>query len=365
MHPLSGADLGTLWSVLTRSGGVASGKLMKTAGIVGAAVGRWPFSTAEYYALSGSLPDLTDMPPPIFIVGHWRSGTTHLYNIMSKDAFGFVPPVATGLPWDLMGLARALGPLLDKALPESRFIDNIPVTPDAPQEDEIALANMTPLSFYHAIYFPERFTDYLTEGLFFDNCSADDITAWRERFEHFMRKLYVHQDRKRLLIKNPVYTARVSLLHEIMPQARFIHIHRNPYDVFVSMRNFYKKLLKEFALQDYAHVDIDQAILDTYARMMRILDEDLAALPRHLYTELSYDHLDDEPLTAVEQIYRDLDIEGFETIRPTFSAYLDSVKTYKKNRFSYGDAEAALVEGHWGEFVNRWSYRRPAPQEPA
>ena len=30
--------------------------------------------------------------PPVFIVGHWRSGTTHLHALMAADdQFGFVP----------------------------------------------------------------------------------------------------------------------------------------------------------------------------------------------------------------------------------------------------------------------------------
>ncbi len=364
MHPLSGADLGTLWSVLSRSGGIAPNRLAKTAGIVGAAVGRLPFTLAERAWLAGRLPPLEELPAPVFILGHWRSGTTHLYNIMSKDAFGYVPPVATGLPWDLMLLARMVRPLLEKALPEHRYIDNIPVTPDAPQEDEIALANMTPVSFYHGIYFPKQFDAYLDEGLFFDGLTARQIGQWRERFEYLMRKLYVHQDKKRLLIKNPVYTARAAFLHEIFPDARFIHIHRNPYAVFLSMRNFWQKLLAEFALQDFAHVDIDQTILSVYTRMMGQLTEDLAAIPAHLQMELCYDDLDADPLGSIQQIYTTLGIDGYEAARPVFSAYLDSVRTYKKNAFRCDDDAAALVEAHWGPFLKRWGYTRPGA-EPA
>ena len=49
----------------------------------------------------------------------------------------------------MLTLGRWLEPLLLKTLPSERFIDNVPVMPDSPQEDEIALANMTEPSFYH------------------------------------------------------------------------------------------------------------------------------------------------------------------------------------------------------------------------
>src|SRR3990167_1392276 len=146
--PLSGADLGTIARVVARAG--LPEKPLAAAMIGGAALARWPFSTAERLAIESRLPQVDDLSPPVFILGHWRSGTTHLYNVMCKSGdWAFVPPVATGLPWDLFGLGRAFRPLLEKALPEHHYIDNIPVTPDSPQEDEIAIANISDLSFYH------------------------------------------------------------------------------------------------------------------------------------------------------------------------------------------------------------------------
>lgn len=357
-HPLCGADLGTLAAVSRRAG--PAEKRGAAAMIRFAAAARWPFSTAEKILLESRLPSLDEMPAPVFILGHWRSGTTHLYNVMTKSGdWGYVPPVATGLPWDLFGLARAFGPLLERALPEHRYIDKIPVCPDSPQEDEIALANMTDLSFYHGVYFPRAFDEMLARGLFFDGCDESEVAGWKERFVYLMRKLYLHQGRKRLLIKNPVYTGRAAMLREIFPEAKFIHIHRNPYEVFLSMRNFYRKLLAEFALQDYAHVDIDEAILGVYERMMRTLEKDAASLPADRYIELRYNELDARPLESIERIYAALDLEGFAAARPRFEAYLASVKSFEKNRFSCSEEAAAKVESRLGYFLDRWAYGRP------
>ena len=277
-HPLSGANLGTLGRVISRSG--LPSHIGKGTAIGLASLGRWPFSMAEKLIMESRLPALHEMPPPVFILGHWRSGTTHLYNIMCRSgAWGYVPPVATGLPWDLFGIAKVFNPLLERALPKHRYIDNIPVKPDSPQEDEIAIANMSEMSFYHGIYFPRAFAENVQRGLFFDGCTEAEISAWRDRFTYFLRKLYLHQGCKPLLIKNPVYTGRLRMLREMFPGAKFIHIHRNPYDVFVSMQNFYKKLLKELALQSYEHVDIDETILSVYERMMRRYEIDAADVP--------------------------------------------------------------------------------------
>ncbi|MHA7872598.1 MAG: sulfotransferase family protein, partial [Hyphococcus sp.] len=302
----------------------------------------------------------------VFILGHWRSGTTHLYNIMCRSgAWGFVPPVATGLPWDLFGLARYFNPLLERALPEHRYIDNIPVTPDSPQEDEIAIANMSEASFYHGIYFPRAFAANVRRGLFFDGCSPADIRGWQRQFTYFLRKLYLHQDRRPLLIKNPVYTGRFKMLRDMFPGAKFIHIHRNPYDVFVSMRNFYEKLLKEFALQGYEHVDIDEAIFDVYDRMMRAYERDAAETPPEQLVELRYDELDAAPLQAVEKVYGALALPGFEDAREPFEDYLGSIKSFKKNKFEYSDETAAKVEKRLGYFIEKWGYDRPGTTQNA
>ena len=357
-HPLSGANVATLASVVSRAG--LPSKPVSGLAILAAVMARWPISTAERLLIARSLPAPADLPPPVFILGHWRSGTTHLYNVMTKSGdWGYVPPVATGLPWDLFGIARAFQPLLERALPKHRYIDNIPVTPDSPQEDEIAIANMSPLSFYHGVYFPHAFAEFLKRGLFFDGVSAREIDAWRARFVYLLQKLTKLQDGRVMLIKNPVYTGRLAMLLEMFPDAKFIHIHRNPYDVFLSMRNFYTKLLAEFALQDYAHVAIDETILSVYDRMMRRLEADSAGLPPDRFVELRYEELDAAPMDALRGIYRQLSLPGFVSAEEKFEAYLASVKSFQKNAFTYSPEAARKVEARLSYFLEKWNYQKP------
>ncbi len=357
-HPLCGADLETLLRAVGRAG--LPSRRLAGAAIAGAVIARAPFSAIEKLVIEHRLPKPRDLPPPVFILGHWRSGTTHLYNVMVKSGdWAFVPPVATGLPWDLFGLGRAFRPLLEKSLPEHRYIDNIPVTPDSPQEDEIAVANMTDLSFYHGIYFPRAFDEFVERGLFFDGCGEAEIARWLQRFVYLMRKLSMHQGGKTLLIKNPVYTGRLAMLREIFPEAKFVHIRRNPYEVFLSMRNFYGKLLAEFALQPFDHVDIDETILSVYERMMDALERDSAGLDPPRFLNLAYEDLDRDGLKTIEHVYDRLELRGFADSRPKFEAYLASVKTFEKNKFSYSDEAAEKVEKRLGRFLEKWNYRRP------
>ncbi len=360
-HPLSGSDPATLLSVLWANGPVPARQWPRVGLAAGAALGRAPFSLLERAIAPAMRRRARPMPPPVFILGHWRSGTTHLYNTMAGTGrFGFVPPLATGLPWDMLVLGRLLRPFLKHLLPRQRYIDRIPVHLHSPQEDEAAMANMQPTSFYHGLYFPRRLRENFMAGVFFEGCSEKHIARWRRRFTHLMDKLHVLNQGRRLLIKNPVYTARIAMLRELYPQAKFIHVHRDPLDVFASMRHFYFKLLNVMALQPYDEGLIDELILETYPRIMHRLTEDAAALPAGDFVEFSYAELDARPLAVIERVYAELGLGDFEADRPALQRYLDSTRDYRKNHHALPEHLAERARREWAMFIDRWGSLRAA-----
>lgn len=364
MHPLSGANLATLRAVFRAGGPVAPEHRAMARSAWLSAFCRQPFSLAERLWSAMRIPSLEELPPPLFILGHWRSGTTHLNQVLIEAGFGIVPPAATGLPWDILLLARLTEKEIAKRLPEKRFIDNMAVKPDSPQEDEIALANMSRLSFYHGIYFPSRLQQAVDEGIFFDNVSQVEIEQWKRTFAYFLRKLALHQ-KKRLLIKNPVYTARFGLLADYMPRSKFIHIHRNPFDVFLSMRNFYAKLFPELAFQPHDPSQIDRLIVTTYDRMMQNLERDQARLPAGRLSTIRYEDFSLEPIRELARVWDEQnlsewpDIGSFAQHESRFLAYLDSVKSFEKNKFIKDVAAAEFVSHHLGHWFDKLGYERP------
>lgn len=357
-HPLMGARLRTLIAGFAANGLPTPRALPLATLMALSALARAPFGIVDAIKMArGGGPE---MAAPVFIVGHWRSGTTHLHNLMSRSpAFGQITPLASGLPDQILSLGTWLRPLLEKALPDDRHVDEVAVDPDSPQEDEIPLANLQPLSVFHAVYFPKHFQRLIDRGVFFEGVSPREIARWQRLVRRFAEKIVRHQGRETLLIKNPVYTARIRLLREIWPDARFVHIRRNPYVVFASTRHYYRSLLPDLALQRHDHVDIDAFVLATFTRLMAQYDAESADVPASHLVEVVYEELEESPVAILADIFQRLDLPGWEETRPRVEAYLETIRTYRKNTHQISAGDIAQVDAAWGDHVRRWGYQPP------
>src|SRR5262249_27497532 len=79
----------------------------------------------------------------------------------------------------------------------------------------------------------------------------------------------------------PTHTCRIKLLLDLFPNARFVHIHRNPYAVFQSTRHWLPASWPWFHLQRPNHQCLDERILQVYREMDKVHFEE-----RHLIPEM-------------------------------------------------------------------------------
>ena len=69
----------------------------------------------------------------MYILGHWRSGTTYLFNVMSQDKqFAYFDAVSVFTHNNFLLMGKLLRKLLAKSMPDKRPMDNIKYTTSHP-----------------------------------------------------------------------------------------------------------------------------------------------------------------------------------------------------------------------------------------
>ena len=298
-------------------------------------------------------------PQPIFILGHWRSGTTHLHNLLALDArFAFANTYQVVNPATFLSTEEVRSRQFAWMVPPKRLMDNMALSFSSPQEEEFAPALLSLRSLYLGMSFPRRMHHY-ERHLTFDDASGADRAAWKAAHLAFSKKLSWKFGGRPLLLKSPPNTARVRLLLELFPAARFVHIHRHPYEVYQSQLKFYDTVLWHTYLQRPDRSRVPEEILTRYQAVFAALFRDRPLIPAGQYHELGFAGLEADPLAEVQQIYHALNLGGFDELRPRLQAYLASQRDYQKNQFPPLDAASrARVQAVAGPCFDRWGYAR-------
>lgn len=294
---------------------------------------------------------------PLFILGHWRSGTTLLHELLARDdaQFQFANTYQVVNPLTFLTTENLATKLLPGLLPKTRPMDNMELKFSSPQEDEFAPLLTTLQSVYLGISFPHRTNEY-EKYLSFRGVERAGIEKWKGAFVHFCKKLSLSDDRA-LLLKSPPHTARIRTILEMFPDARFIHIHRDPYAVFQSQRHFFDTAGWYTYLQKPYLDKIDEGILARHETMYDAYFEDLPMIPEGQFCELSFDALERDPVAEVRKIYTQLSLDGYDVFKPKLKQYVDSLAGYKKNNFEGLDpAMRSIVAKRWKRSFDTWGY---------
>lgn len=304
-------------------------------------------------------------PTPIFIIGHWRSGTTHLHNLLCQDenlgSLTTFQAMAPGFCLVGDGAIKRLIAKQAKARYPTRLIDNIPLTFDAPQEDEFALANLATHSFVHTFSLPRQAQEIFECSVLFDGFSEADHSAWIAAYLALLRKATLASGGMRLVVKNCAHTARIQTLLELFPNAKFIHIHRNPYQVFVSTLHMHRTVLPRSQLQAIEPDQIEMNVLRFYDRLMRRFLADRSLIPAGNLVEIRFEDLEASPLGQLRRVYEELGLPGFAAAESSLRLYIESVADYKKNAYELDGNIIAKVNRHWSYAFEQWGYDRLQP----
>ena len=296
--------------------------------------------------------------PPVFILGHWRSGTTFVHNVFSQDPhFGYNTTYQTVFPHLMMFGQGFFKQNMSWLMPDKRPTDNMELKVDLPQEEEFALANMCPYTYYNFWFFPKKMKEYARKYLVMQDLPAEELETFKATFHKLIKISLWNTGGTQFLSKNPPHTGRVKELLEMFPNAKFIYLIRNPYTVFESTRSFFCNTIQPLKLQDISETEIEENILSVYQDLYEKYEADKHLIPEGNLFEMKFEDFESDALGMTKKIYEQLALPGYEEAKDKIAAYTDSKKGYKKNKYQYNARTIELVEKHWAFALKDWDYK--------
>lgn len=247
---------------------------------------------------------------PIFIIGHWRSGTTHLQHLLSAGDQHTTSSVYQFLFSDTFILTEnwLKKPLnyLCRLFRLKYSFQRVPMDLDLPGELESAMCTMgSAYSYTWGHIFPKNFRYWFRRFALLKNSS--DAQHWLADYEYLIKKFSFASKGKRIVIKSPGDTSRTTEIIKRFPDAKFVYIHRDKEKVIESSRYFWSVILKQISFQYISNEEVERIIIDTYNDVINAYSENRGLISDRL-VEIKFDELLEDPTGVLQKTYNTLDL---------------------------------------------------------
>lgn len=329
-----GMNVSTMAQVARLGAEIHPSRWSRLALLPGMAVYNSLMSFVENVRFGKKLRETEIKQPPLFVLGHWRSGSTLLHNLITSDPqFSFVNLYQSMFPTHCLTTEWLGSKLASPFLPKTRPMDNMGIRFDLPMEDEFALCVMTGFSpyllpiFQHQPRKIDRFFN-VEKGL-----NPQELQVWKDALTLLMKKVTLKTG-KPIVLKSPSHTFRTKLLLEMFPDAKFVYIYRNPYAVLKSSVHFRKTIFEENALGRSQTEDMSEEILNTYEECFHTYERDRLLVPKGNLHEIRFENLEADPLGEMRKMYETLGLTGFGSLQTALEPQMESLRKYQKNKFN-------------------------------
>ena len=185
-------------------------------------------------------------------------------------------------------------------MPKNRASDGMKLDVDLPQEDEFALSNYSILSHYLFFFFPNNFRKFYKQNIRFVNNNSNQ---WLNDYSEVIEKIYTYTNKRKIIIKNPSNTARIKYLIKKYPNAKFIHIHRNPIFVYLSTYKFFFELFPSVNLQKMSKKKLEELVFYNYREMYNDYFNQVKLIKKENLIEIPFEEFRIKPMKYLEKIY--------------------------------------------------------------
>ncbi len=238
-------------------------------------------------------------------------------------------------------------------------MDAVPLGIDEPMSEDFALAGLTHMSHYLNYFFPQIAEQTFRETVLFEGVDQSDVAHWSDHYEYLLRKVSYANDGRRLLLKNPPNLGRVPEVLKRFPDAKFIHVYRNPWLVHASTMKLMKSFMKDLALQTHDPTAVEEFISIRYQLIMEKWFADRNLIPAENLIELRHEDIVANPVQVVETIYRQFGLSNWAVMQPRLNAYVRSLQGYQNNQYSFDRAYLNRIRPSIGPIAKRLDYAEP------
>jgi len=308
----------------------------------------WAVFTGLCFWLDDILfPDHKTQPvdKPLFIIGNFRSGSTFLHRLLSRDDGTF-----TSLrTWDIFitptitqrkiaaffaRMDRALGGHLKRLLfnLDKRSLGQVKIHRISffePEEDEnILIHNWS--TFFINFMFP--FLEEMPPYTYFDEQLPNEEKRRIMSFYRscIQRHIYADGGKRHFVSKNPAFSAKIETLMEFFPDARVLYLARNPLEMLPSTASWLGYAWGVFSTMKEKYPYQDEILALTqhwYRHPLSYLD----ANPSPNNKILSYDELITNPENVIRSFYRQFGYMEHRGLEKIIVEAVEETRNYKSD----------------------------------
>ena len=298
----------------------------------------------------------TKVASPLFILGIFRSGTSYLQNLMAQDTrLAFPSMYEVTFPQTFLTTQRLDSAIFGPFMPKVRPQDNVALSFDLPHEDEVCFCSLLGRTFLLDMVFP-RNTAFYRLYYTLEDISPQELENWKQALRWFAQKL-TYKYQRPLVFKSPGHTCRIKTILEIFPDAKFVHIHRDPYEIYQSWRHLIHSVSSRWGLQRNENKALDNDIVQQYAEVYDAYLSERQLIPDGRLCEVAYHDLKNNPLMNLKHIYDRLELPDFAATEAQTRRYVEADGDYQKNQYPPMDESLKKHLGkEWKRFFEAWGY---------
>jgi hypothetical protein len=151
----------------------------------------------------------------------------------------------------------------------------------------------------------------------------------------------------------------MGVLASMFPEAKFLHIVRDPFVVFPSTKRLWNSLHHVQSMQIDSEKNAEEYVFKCFDTMYSAFERDRNHLNAEQLHEIHYEELVANPVSSMERAYEKLNLGGFDKVRTAFEEQAESMKGYTTNTYQHDARIVSEISERWQPFIQRYGYKKP------